>query len=119
MHQEQFTEQNGDRPNVPNVAVVLTDGVSTYDKELTIPEANAAKKKGIKVFVVGISNRIDVVELRAMSSDPQRENVTYWTTTDFQALGTITDSLVSGACATAPPVVTTASTRNVIQIIPM
>lgn len=29
---EQFTEDNGDRPNVPNVAIVITDGIANRDK---------------------------------------------------------------------------------------
>ena len=49
MHFTQFTERNGDRSGVPNVAVIITDGVSTYDKNRTIPDAEAARDDGIIV----------------------------------------------------------------------
>ena len=39
MHYNQFQELNGDRPGVKNVALLITDGVSTIDKENTVPEA--------------------------------------------------------------------------------
>ena len=32
-----FVEDYSDSPGVPNVAIVITDGVSTYDKARTIP----------------------------------------------------------------------------------
>ena len=46
-----FTVANGDRPNVPNIAIVITDGLSTYDHNLTIPYAMEAKQRGI--YIVG------------------------------------------------------------------
>ena len=50
MHMEQFTTANGDRMEAPNVAIVLTDGVSNVDKQNTIPAANAAKTDGITII---------------------------------------------------------------------
>jgi hypothetical protein len=45
--------ENGDRPQVRNIAIVIADGVSTRDKQLTVPYANEAKAAGIKVSVQG------------------------------------------------------------------
>ena len=46
MRQEMFTEKNGDRPGVPNVGIVMTDGVANRDAHLTIIEATKAKNAG-------------------------------------------------------------------------
>ena len=44
LRQQVFSEGTGDRiKNAKNVVIVITDGQSTYDRHLTIPEANALK----------------------------------------------------------------------------
>jgi len=45
-----FNVTNGDRPDVPNTAIVITDGRSTYDHNLTIPYAEEAKRRGIRML---------------------------------------------------------------------
>ena len=47
------------------------DGKSTYDSDLTIPEAEQARIEGIQIFVIGVTENIDEPELRGMSSMPQ------------------------------------------------
>ena len=49
-----FTKHNGDRVNAPNVAVLITGGVSTVDKEETIPNAQKLHRDGIRVICIGI-----------------------------------------------------------------
>ena len=39
-------ETTGDRGPVPNVAIVITDGVSNRDEHLTVPEADLAREDG-------------------------------------------------------------------------
>lgn len=46
MHKEMFTQARGDRPQVANVGIVITDGESNVDKDLTILEANKSRKAG-------------------------------------------------------------------------
>ena len=46
-----FDESSGDRPDVPNMAIVITDGKSTYDPERTIPEARLAREAGTKIYL--------------------------------------------------------------------
>ena len=50
MHEEMFLTVNGDRKGAPNIGIVLTDGASTRDKHLTIPEARKAKDKGCYII---------------------------------------------------------------------
>jgi len=50
MMTQMFNVANGDRPDVPDTAIVITDGRSTYDSNLTIPYANEAKARGIRII---------------------------------------------------------------------
>ena len=49
-----FNVANGDRIGVPNVAVLITDGVSNLNSERTIPEAIRAHARDIHVFAIGM-----------------------------------------------------------------
>jgi len=98
MHHTEFTVQNGDRPHVPNIAIIVTDGNSTRDKANTIPYAEAARRADIEIYTVGITDRINVVELRKMASMPEKENENYYVAKNFNSLTTVADNLVSYAC---------------------
>ena len=71
---EMFNPANGDRPGVPNVAVIITDGVSNLNSERTIQEAMLTHSVGIHVFVIGIGLTGDTVELQALSTVPVEDN---------------------------------------------
>lgn len=115
MQDIQFTSARGDRSNVPNIAIVITDGVSNKDKDRTIPDAEAARAKGIRIFSVGITNKIDEDELRRMASLPQEINKQYFTTPSFNMLSNILDTIVAQTCITPPPdVVTTQAPAGMI-----
>ena len=58
LHSRFFTTSNGDRPGVDNIAIVLTDGVSNINARRTIPEAEAARGKGIHIYSVGMCSRL-------------------------------------------------------------
>ena len=53
MHQDMFVEDRGDRPGVDNIAFMITDGISNIEPQRTIPEAEAARGKGNKVYAIG------------------------------------------------------------------
>ena len=71
MHREQFTAPRGDRPNVPNIAIVITDGHSNVYSNRTIPEAEAARASGVFIYSIGVTNNINEEEVKGMSSMPQ------------------------------------------------
>uniref|UniRef100_A0A3P8WWM1 Matrilin 4 n=1 Tax=Cynoglossus semilaevis TaxID=244447 RepID=A0A3P8WWM1_CYNSE len=66
-----FTEQEGDRPKVPNVAVIVTDG---RPQDRVAEVASEARDKGIEIFAVGVA-RADMASLRAMASPPFEDHV--------------------------------------------
>ena len=98
MDDVQFSSTNGDRPNVQNVAIIITDGVSTVDTLDTIPAAEDARDNGIRIFSVGITNATNEAELRLMSSPPHQENVNWFSATDFSTLNMVTEELVEQTC---------------------
>ena len=50
MHLQQFIAVRGDRADVPNVAILVTDGESTILADETIPAAARARNSGIAIF---------------------------------------------------------------------
>lgn len=71
MRTNMFTAANGDRENVTNIAIVLTDGGSnTPDKIRVLNEVFEAKKAGIHFIVIGIGKWLDQYELSAIASVP-------------------------------------------------
>ena len=60
--------KNGDRPNVPNVLVVLTDGHSNINPELTVPKAVEIKNLNNTIIAVAMNDDINMNEVRGIAS---------------------------------------------------
>ncbi|ELU05673.1 hypothetical protein CAPTEDRAFT_217523 [Capitella teleta] len=106
---EIFVEDNGDRPNVPDTAIVITDGVSTRDSDKTIPYAIQAKDRGIRMLAVGIGAEINEDELEGIASPPDATTgQTVFTVQNFDKLTNILDKLVTQTCI----VITTPAPTN-------
>ncbi|XP_053401477.1 uncharacterized protein LOC123550590 isoform X2 [Mercenaria mercenaria] len=99
-YSKMFTAGNGDRPGVPNIAIVVTDGRST-NRPTTLSEAKKLRDSGAQVFTVGVGSGVDKSELNAVATDPDSSHVLQ--VTDFSKLTQITASLNSKACAAIPP----------------
>ena len=95
MRTKAFTVANGDRLDVDNVAIVLTDGLSNIDKKKTIPSANAARNEGIHIFGVGIASG-DPQELYGISNKPSEENA--FSVNDFTELQGVTEDVFTAVC---------------------
>jgi len=91
-----FKATNGDRPNVPNMAIVITDGHSTWDKRLTGPYAKEARDSGIRMLAVGISDEINMAELKSIASFPHSRTI--FRVDDFDKLSSALNNLVGEAC---------------------
>lgn len=92
----------GNRPEVNDYVVIITDGVSTVDPELTIPYAEEIQNTGAKVLSIGITGLIDEDEIRAMSSLPRLINQTYFLSPDFSqaSLQPIVAQILDATCST-------------------
>ena len=97
-----FNTANGDRRNVPNLAIVVTDGVPHPPERRTpaLDEATALKNTGADIISIGITTNIDEDFLKGMSSAPQLEGRNYFTATDFGVLNEIQKTVVTGTCET-------------------
>ncbi|CAD5114775.1 DgyrCDS3819 [Dimorphilus gyrociliatus] len=95
MHEQMFTTANGDRPNAPNIAVVITDGESTFDKDQTVPEANKARDKNIIILAIGIGEKTSKSELEGIANKPSEKFVF---NADFDTLDSIRKLVVDTAC---------------------
>ncbi len=78
---------NGNRPNVKDIAIFITDGKHNAAGWEVEPQANILKSLGVEVFAVGVSSfpdkeSFDRRELRLIASRPQ--NV--FTTRNFDGL---------------------------------
>ena len=116
MNEEVFVAANGDRQNVDNIAIVITDGAATRDTHLLEPYAKLAKHNGVKILAVGITENINFGELADMASPPiDSDSPTVFNVSDFHSLEGILASLLRETCVTGsvvPPTTTTTTTTT-------
>ena len=100
-----FNPATGDRPNVLNLAIIVTDGVPFPASRRTpaIDAASQLRNAGITMVAIGVTNNIDVEFLKAMSSEPQEEGENYFTAIDFRELNTIRNTVVENTCQSLVP----------------
>ena len=58
MRTEIFNAANGDRPDVPNVAILITDGVPTREVAELPDEVLRNKNLGTRIVGVGVTNAV-------------------------------------------------------------
>ena len=95
MRTQMFTRATGDRPDVDNVAIVITDGVSNINARRTIPEAEMARHQGIHIYAIGIG-LTDTTELDGIASRPIEDN--RFAVQDFNDLKLLRDKVFSSFC---------------------
>jgi len=103
-----FQAENGDRANVPNVAIVITDGQSNSpsngksNTEATVLEAAKLHGQDVRVISVGITGNVNDEEVRLISSPPHEENVDWFEVDDFDDLVDRLDDLIQVVKKTCP-----------------
>lgn len=95
MNIDMFTADNGDRRNVRNIAIILTDGVSNINSRRTLSEAEEAKKSGILIYALGIG-LTETVELKGIASTPLDDYL--YTVEDFSELDVLQENLFQSFC---------------------
>ena len=97
-----FNVATGDRPNIPNLAIVVTDGVPFPPDRRTpaLDEARTLRDTGASIISIGITDAIDEDFLKGMSSAPQLLGQNYFTASDFGVLNEIQKTVVEGTCET-------------------
>jgi len=95
----QFHAEKGDRSNVANVMVVITDGVSTRDNHLTVPYSREAENMGILVFGIGVTENINEEEVKMISSYPHEKDKNYFLIPKFTNLNEFIDRVKETVCS--------------------
>ncbi|PVD21494.1 hypothetical protein C0Q70_19668 [Pomacea canaliculata] len=114
-----FNQANGDRPGVPNIGIIITDGNSNRPDD-TMAQAQAARAAGITLFSVGVGSGISRTELNAIATDPDTNHV--FTVDDFSKLSDIKALFQEQACsvipASLPPLTSAPSTSSPVVVDP-
>ena len=74
MREDIFNVATGDRDDIPNVAIVITDGISNLNSHRTLPEAHKSWDQGIHIFTIGIGLTGETEELDGMATPPASLN---------------------------------------------
>lgn len=91
---QHFVEEAGSRAqnNVPQIAIVITDGNSRDEVEA---HAQRLRQRGIKMYAIGIKEA-DETLLRQIASEPYDQHV--YSVEDFAALQGISQSITNEIC---------------------
>ena len=90
---------SSDRTHYKNVAIVITDGIPNVKEKETIPEADEAKKQGIRFICVGVTNKVDNTTLKHVSSSPQKLGQNYFLSPTWADLRFEFNDLMRSACS--------------------
>jgi len=91
-----FQRHNGNRPGVPNVAVLVSDGNSNVFPELTPVQASVCRMNNIRMVAIGLGDLVNRVELSMIASRPLQANMVIHPS--FEDLQNITESLLQTTC---------------------
>lgn len=75
LHEQAFTPENGDRPNVRNIAIIITDGASNVNPERTVIEASICRQKNIRMITGTLGDFVNMVEIQMIASRPFPRNI--------------------------------------------
>lgn len=96
-----FTEKNGDRKDVPNIFILLTDGKQTRGTYATSPSVRAdlLRKDGVTIIVIGIGPSVDEIELADIAG--KLDNLILASSFDDLLSGPILAKLLQKTCSSA------------------
>lgn len=96
-----FTPRSGDRVNVPDFIVVITDGFSD-NFQATVQEARRLRNDGKTIYAIGVGNRINSTELAMIARDSYHMSLV----PDFNMLHTIQTELHVISCTSGQSITT-------------
>ena len=90
--------QDGDREDVPNTAILITDGVPNIRKRDTLKEAETLQKVA-SVVTLGVTPDVDEEQLQQVASDPKL----FVLADDFTKMRDVVKKLATLSCETVKP----------------
>ena len=91
-----FTAAAGDRADVPDVAIVVWDGIPTSDWQQAIDNAIQARHRGIRIIGFGVGTDVQPFGLATIASWPSSESV--FVVQSSSELPTLRDRIVDATC---------------------
>jgi len=91
-----FTPAAGDRADVPDVAIVVWDGIPTSDWQQTIDNAIQARQRGIRIIGFGVGSDVQPFGLSTITSWPSSETV--FVAQSSSQLPTLRDPIINATC---------------------
>ncbi|XP_069108499.1 cartilage matrix protein-like [Argopecten irradians] len=107
-----FSPQGGDRPDAPNIIILITDGLANMNPRRSIPEADLARDEGIRVFVMDIGVG-KASELDGMASKPLEHN--RFSVDAFDEMEKVKNALMTEICEESR--ICTAVPRDIVFVI--
>ena len=98
-----FKPEAGDRPNVTDLAIVITDGFSNERVREVPLLARTIRDSGVRIVVVGITLAVNEAELMTIASSPEDILEVF----NFTLLAQSVDPLLKMICPSDPPSPTT------------
>ena len=96
MRLDSFTSSTGHRPDVPNIAIVMTDGKSNYTASASSVSSNDPKDE-IAMFAIGIGPDADIKELKSITTSSYSHNIRF--SSAFDALPGLVDFTAAQVCS--------------------
>ena len=97
-----FNIQFGDRPSIPNVLIVITDGrpTGTTHTELRDAVRSLIAASNVTVIAVGVTSRVDqdTLNILAHTTSPAGITISPITVNDFGQLDSIVGKVVATSC---------------------
>ncbi|XP_014785070.1 cartilage matrix protein [Octopus bimaculoides] len=94
-----YKSENGARPGVKRIAILLTDGISQTHTTAALV-AKRCRKENIEIFAIGIGNRIRYDELSELVSRPRWKYLIH--ASSYEDLNRIKDDIVRKTCRNLP-----------------
>lgn len=91
-----FDSSVGDRPSVPNVGILVSDGHSNIYPNNTLPEAALAKAASITMLSVVVTSDYDLVEMRGVSSN---SNTDVFMLTNSSYTASVVNAVLNRLCS--------------------
>jgi len=85
----------GDRPNVPNVGILVSDGYSTVNASRTLPEAALVRADNITMLSVVVNADHNIRDMTAISTDPRTD---LFLLIDYSNLESTVDDVLDRLC---------------------
>ena len=96
---DRIFSQKGDRLNVPNIAIMITDGLPNMNVMQTVPEAKRLKDSRTRFYIIGIG-KLRGFPMEEMASEPMEDNGFFLDS--FEDMLLVRNKIFSGICKGIP-----------------